>query len=49
VRCQSAVIVQSEKVNKIVAEKVGEQLFLDIAAVFEETDSDASVESTRKG
>jgi hypothetical protein len=39
----------SKKSNHIVAEKVGKRLFLDIAAVFDETDSDASVESTRKG
>ena len=39
----------SKKSNHVVAEKVGEWLFLDIAAVFEETDSDASVDSARKG
>jgi hypothetical protein len=38
-----------KKSNHVVAEKVGERLFLNVAAVFEETDSDVSVESTRKG
>jgi hypothetical protein len=39
----------SKKSNHVVAEKVGEWLFLDIAAVFEELDSDVSIETTRKG
>ena len=39
----------SKRSNHVVAEKVGERLFLDIAAVFEENNSDASAETTRKG
>jgi hypothetical protein len=35
--------------NHVVAEKVGERLFLDIAAVFEEINSDAYVDYTQKG
>jgi uncharacterized protein YlzI (FlbEa/FlbD family) len=41
--------VLKQSVNHVVAEKIGECLFLDIAAVFEELDLDASIETTRKG
>jgi len=35
--------------NHIIAEKVGERLFLDLAAVFEERNSDAPADPTKKG
>jgi hypothetical protein len=38
-----------KKSNHVVAEKVGEWLYLDITAGFEELDSDSSIETTRKG
>jgi hypothetical protein len=43
---QKSVLMKS---NHVVAAKVGEWLYMDIAAVFEELDLDVSIETTQKG